>query len=80
MSAVGRDPTMVSIQSAELRVIDKVYPMDYYSNKGGQWANYGTHGGHGGQFCQAEPGEITRNCRIVGSARCVLGMQLKWDV
>ncbi|CAK9003027.1 unnamed protein product [Durusdinium trenchii] len=27
-----------------------VYPMDYYSNKGGQWANYGTHGGHGGSL------------------------------
>eukprot|EP00930_Biecheleria_cincta_P082547 TRINITY_DN72260_c0_g1_i1.p1 TRINITY_DN72260_c0_g1~~TRINITY_DN72260_c0_g1_i1.p1 ORF type:complete len:499 (+),score=81.92 TRINITY_DN72260_c0_g1_i1:26-1498(+) len=25
-----------------------VYPMDYYSNKGGPWANYGAHGGHGG--------------------------------
>ena len=22
--------------------------MDYYSNKGGPWANYGTHSGHGG--------------------------------
>ena len=22
--------------------------MDYYSNKGGPWANYGTHNGHGG--------------------------------
>ncbi len=26
----------------------EVYPMDYYSNKGGPWANYGTHSGHGG--------------------------------
>lgn len=25
-----------------------VYPMDYYSNRGGPWANYGTHNGHGG--------------------------------
>jgi len=25
-----------------------VYPMDYYSNKGGPWSNYGTHNGHGG--------------------------------
>lgn len=25
-----------------------VYPMDFYSNKGGSWANYGAHQGHGG--------------------------------
>lgn len=24
--------------------------MDYYSNKGGPWANYGTHSGHGGRW------------------------------
>eukprot|EP00933_Yihiella_yeosuensis_P044273 TRINITY_DN39373_c0_g1_i1.p1 TRINITY_DN39373_c0_g1~~TRINITY_DN39373_c0_g1_i1.p1 ORF type:complete len:497 (-),score=94.02 TRINITY_DN39373_c0_g1_i1:495-1985(-) len=29
-----------------------VYPMDYYSNKGGPWANYGSHGGHGGSVGQ----------------------------
>eukprot|EP00931_Biecheleriopsis_adriatica_P078360 TRINITY_DN51814_c0_g1_i1.p1 TRINITY_DN51814_c0_g1~~TRINITY_DN51814_c0_g1_i1.p1 ORF type:complete len:501 (-),score=93.38 TRINITY_DN51814_c0_g1_i1:43-1506(-) len=29
-----------------------VYPMDYYSNKGGPWANYGTHNGHGGSVGQ----------------------------
>lgn len=28
----------------------EVYPMDYYSNKGGPWANYGTHSGHGGRW------------------------------
>jgi len=27
-----------------------VYPMDYYSNKGGPWSNYGTHNGHGGSL------------------------------
>jgi len=26
------------------------YPMDYYSNKGGPWANYGAHRGHGGSL------------------------------
>lgn len=25
-----------------------VYPMDYYSNKGGPWSNYGAKNGHGG--------------------------------
>merc|ERR1712232_438511 len=25
-----------------------VYPMDYYSNRGGPWSNYGTKQGHGG--------------------------------
>lgn len=29
-----------------------VYPMDYYSNKGGPWGNYGTHSGHGGSMGQ----------------------------
>ncbi|CAE7725781.1 Dph1 [Symbiodinium pilosum] len=29
-----------------------VYPMDYYSNKGGPWANYGAHNGHGGSVGQ----------------------------
>jgi len=29
-----------------------VYPMDYYSNKGGPWSNYGTHNGHGGSLGQ----------------------------
>ena len=33
---------------SEDTVYKDVYPMDYYSNKGGPWANYGTHGGHGG--------------------------------
>jgi len=27
-----------------------VYPMDYYSNKGGPWSNYGTRNGHGGSL------------------------------
>jgi 2-(3-amino-3-carboxypropyl)histidine synthase len=27
-----------------------VYPMDYYSNRGGPWSNYGTHNGHGGSL------------------------------
>lgn len=29
-------------------VYQDVYPMDYYSNKGGPWANYGSHNGYGG--------------------------------
>jgi len=29
-----------------------VYPMDYYSNKGGPWSNYGAHSGHGGSVGQ----------------------------
>lgn len=29
-----------------------VYPMDYYSNKGGPWSNYGAHNGHGGSLGQ----------------------------
>merc|ERR1711957_548495 len=29
-----------------------VYPMDYYSNKGGSWSNYGAHNGHGGSIGQ----------------------------
>lgn len=33
-------------------VYKDVYPMDYYSNKGGPWANYGTHSGHGGSMGQ----------------------------
>lgn len=28
----------------------EVYPMDYYSNKGGPWSNYGSHNGHGGSL------------------------------
>merc|ERR1712100_1485 len=28
----------------------EVYPMDYYSNKGGPWSNYGAHNGHGGSL------------------------------
>jgi len=28
----------------------EVYPMDYYSNRGGPWSNYGTHNGHGGSL------------------------------
>lgn len=27
-----------------------VYPMDYYSNRGGPWSNYGAHNGHGGSL------------------------------
>eukprot|EP00443_Scrippsiella_acuminata_P008787 CAMPEP_0115270594 /NCGR_PEP_ID=MMETSP0270-20121206/53651_1 /TAXON_ID=71861 /ORGANISM="Scrippsiella trochoidea, Strain CCMP3099" /LENGTH=506 /DNA_ID=CAMNT_0002686901 /DNA_START=86 /DNA_END=1606 /DNA_ORIENTATION=- len=27
-----------------------IYPMDYYSNKGGPWSNYGAHNGHGGSL------------------------------
>merc|ERR1712150_347363 len=30
----------------------QVYPMDYYSNKGGPWSNYGAHTGHGGSLSQ----------------------------
>merc|ERR1719262_1825445 len=26
----------------------EAYPMDYYSNRGGAWSNYGAHGGYGG--------------------------------
>lgn len=26
------------------------YPMDYYSNKGGPWSNYGAHNGYGGSI------------------------------
>eukprot|EP00812_Abedinium_dasypus_P010732 NODE_4333_length_684_cov_329.109698.p1 GENE.NODE_4333_length_684_cov_329.109698~~NODE_4333_length_684_cov_329.109698.p1 ORF type:complete len:215 (+),score=40.46 NODE_4333_length_684_cov_329.109698:59-646(+) len=26
------------------------HPMDYYSNKGGPWSNYGAHKGHGGSL------------------------------
>ena len=29
--------------------------MDYYSNKGGPWANYGAHNGHGGAATAREP-------------------------
>jgi len=29
-----------------------VYPMDYYSNRGGPWSNYGAHNGHGGSLSQ----------------------------
>jgi len=29
-----------------------VYPMDYYSNKGGPWSNYGVHNGHGGSVSE----------------------------
>merc|ERR1712048_623699 len=28
----------------------KSYPMDYYSNKGGPWSNYGSHNGYGGSL------------------------------
>merc|ERR1719373_446789 len=27
-----------------------IYPMDYYSNRGGPWSNYGAHNGHGGSL------------------------------
>jgi len=27
-----------------------IYPMDYYSNRGGPWSNYGAHRGHGGSL------------------------------
>lgn len=32
------------------RAYADVYPMDYYSNKGGPWSNYGAHNGHGGSL------------------------------
>merc|ERR1711972_104187 len=46
-----------------------VYPMDYYSNKGGPWSNYGTHNGHGGSL-----GQKFRHLRS-GRKRMVVGYE-----
>ena len=45
----------------------EVYPMDYYSNKGGPWGNYGTHSGHGGLGWEDINGDPfwTRSSRII---------------
>lgn len=31
-------------------VYQDIYPMDYYSNRGGPWSNYGAHNGYGGSL------------------------------
>ena len=41
--------------------------MDYYSNKGGPWANYGTHNGHGGLGWEDIIGSSNRDAPVGSS-------------
>merc|ERR1712118_589241 len=34
------------------KAYQEVYPMDYYSHRGGPWSNYGAHKGHGGSVSE----------------------------